>query len=204
MLRAALTGGIATGKSYCLSQFDSLGVPVIDADRLARLALAPGSAGLAAVLERFGDSLMRSDGTLDRATLAGIIFEDDGARADLEAIVHPDVYRRIREWLARLPPATPLAVADIPLLFETGHQHDFDCVIVAACPPAEQIRRLLSRNGLAEAQARARLAAQWPIGDKAKRADYVIRTDGTFAETDAQVRSVHEHLIRDAGGRARV
>ncbi|CAN5880187.1 dephospho-CoA kinase [soil metagenome] len=204
MLRAALTGGIATGKSYCLSQFDSLGVPVIDADRLARLALAPGSAGLAAVLERFGDSLMRSDGTLDRATLAGIIFEDDGARADLEAIVHPDVYRRIREWLARLPPATPLAVADIPLLFETGHQHDFDCVIVAACLPEEQIRRLLSRNGLAEAPARARLAAQWPIGDKAKRADYVIRTDGTFAETDAQVRSVHEHLIRAAGGRARV
>ena len=203
MLRAALTGGIATGKSYCVSQFESLGVPVIDADRLARLALAPGSSGLAAVIERFGVWVIRDDGTLDRARLAGIIFADPGARADLEAIVHPDVYRRIREWLARLPPATPVALADIPLLFETGQQHDFDSVIVAACPPEEQIRRLLSRNGLTEAQARARLAAQWPIDDKAKRADYVIRTDGTFAETDAQVRSVHEHLVRAAGGRAR-
>ena len=200
MLRAALTGGIATGKSYCLSRFEGFGVPVIDADRLARLALAPGSPGLAAVVERFGSSMIRSDGTLDRPTLAPIIFADDAARADLEAIVHPDVYRRIREWLAKLPPATPLAVADIPLLFETGHQHDFDCVIVVACSPDEQVRRLLSRNGLAAPDARARLAAQWPIGDKAGRADYVIRADGTFAETDAQVRCIYEQL---AGNSAR-
>lgn len=196
MLRAALTGGIATGKSYCLARFEALGLPTIDADRLARLAVAPGSPGLAAVVDRFGASVVRGDGTLDRAALAGIIFEDRSARADLEAIVHPDVYRRIREWFARLSPNTPVAIADIPLLFETGHEHDFDRVVVAACTPDEQVRRIVTRNGLDEAAAHARLAAQWPIDEKARRADYVIRTDGTFVETDAQVRAVCEHLAR--------
>jgi dephospho-CoA kinase len=194
MLQAALTGGIATGKSYCLRQFAARGAPVIDADLLARLAVAPGSPGLAAVVERFGPVLLREDGSLDRSALAAIVFADRGARADLEAIVHPDVYRRIREWFARLPPSTTLAIADIPLLFETGHEHDFDHVIVAACSPEEQLRRLVVRDGLPERDARARLDAQWPIEEKVKRADYVIRTDGTFAQTDAEIARVHDEL----------
>ncbi|MGH8636351.1 MAG: dephospho-CoA kinase [Burkholderiales bacterium] len=198
MLQAALTGGIATGKSYCLARFEELGVPTIDADRLARLAVAPGSPGLVAVAERFGSSILRSDGTLDRAALASIIFADRSARADLEAIVHPDVYRRIREWFAKLPPSTPAAIADIPLLFETGHQHDFDRVIVCACSPREQLRRLMERDRLREADARARLDAQWPIEEKARRADFVVRTDGSFSETDAQVRSVFDALTLEA------
>jgi dephospho-CoA kinase len=198
MLRAALTGGIATGKSYCLAQFEALGVPVLDADRLARLAVAPGSAGLAAVVERFGSAVLRPDGSLDRSALAAIVFADRVARADLEAIVHPDVYRRIREWFVRLPPATPVAIADIPLLFETGHEHDFDAVIVCACTPEEQLRRLVTRDGLTGTEAEARLAAQWPIDEKVKRADYVIRTDRTFTETDEQVRGVHDSLVRSA------
>jgi dephospho-CoA kinase len=158
------------------------------------LAVAPGSAGLAAVVERFGPAVLRGDGTLDRSALAGIVFADRSARADLEAIVHPDVYRRIREWFARLPTSTPAALADIPLLFETGHQHDFDRVVVCACEPDEQLRRLMARDGLPELQARARLAAQWPIDEKVRRAHYVIDTGGTFAETDAQVRAVAEAL----------
>lgn len=198
MLQVALTGGIATGKSHCLRRFAELGVPVIDADQLARLAVAPGSPGLAAIIERFGPSVVRADGQLDRGALASIVFRDRAARADLEAIVHPDVYRRIREWLARLPPATPVAIADIPLLFETGHEHDFDATVVCACTPAEQLRRLVMRDGLSEADARARIAAQWPIDEKMKRADYIIRTDGTFAETDEEVRRVHAEL-RSAG-----
>lgn len=198
MLRAALTGGIATGKSYCLARFDALGVPVVDADRQARLAVVPGSAGFEAVVERFGASVIRADGALDRAALAGIIFFDRSARADLEAIVHPEVYRRIREWFARLPPATPLALADIPLLFETGHEHDFDAVIVVACPPEEQLRRLLAR-GLDAAAAGARVEAQWPIDEKVRRASHVIQTGGTFGETDAQVRFVYEALTRSPG-----
>ena len=199
MLRVALTGGIATGKSYCLARFDALGVPTIDADRLARLAVAPGSPGLDAVIRRFGPAMLRQDGTLDRTALAAVVFADRGARADLEAIVHPDVYRRIREWFARLPPSAPMGIADIPLLFETGHEHDVDVVVVAACPPEEQIRRLAARNALGERAARERLDAQWPIEVKARRADYVIRTTGTFEETDAQVRAVLDALGRRAG-----
>ena len=129
MLRAALTGGIATGKSYCLRHFSELGVPVADADQLAREAVLPGSPGLAAVVEGFGPEILAPDGSLDRAALGRIIFEDSRARAALEAIVHPEVYRRIREWYANLPAGT-VAIADIPLVFETGHNHDFDEVIV--------------------------------------------------------------------------
>jgi dephospho-CoA kinase len=194
MVLAALTGGIATGKSYCLGRFAALGVPVVDADQLARDAVAPGTPGLAAVVERFGAAMLKADGSLDRAALARIIFSNSTARADLESIVHPDVYRRIREWSVNLPIHTRLAIADIPLLFETGHDHDFDKVIVCACEPAEQIRRLMARDELTHEDARARLSAQWPIDAKVARADFVIRTDGTMAETDAQVREVFQRL----------
>lgn len=194
MRLAALTGGIATGKSYCLGRFAALGVPVIDADRLAREAVAPGTPGLAAVVARFGRDVLRPDGTLDRPSLARIVFANGAARADLEAIVHPDVYRRILDWAAKLPPETPVAMADIPLLFETGHQHEFDQVVVCACDPEEQLRRVMTRDGLSEPDARARLASQWPIGEKVARADYVIRTDGSHQETDRQVKDVFRRL----------
>jgi dephospho-CoA kinase len=202
VLQVALTGGIATGKSYCLARFAELGVPTVDADRLARLAVAPGSPGLAAVSHRFGAAIIRADGTLDRAALAKIVFADRGARVDLEAIVHPDVYRRIREWFAQLPHGTPVAIADIPLLFETGHEHEFDAVVVAACSPEEQLRRLVARDGLLEPDARARLAAQSPIEEKVRRAQYVIRTDHGFAETDAEIKRVYKRLTsgRAIGG----
>jgi len=197
MLRAALTGGIATGKSYCLATFASFDVPVIDADKLARDAVAPGSSALAAVEARFGRTIMRPDGSLDRAALGRIVFSDRAARADLEAIVHPEVYHRINEWFASMPPKTRLAIADVPLLFETGHNHDFDRVIVAACSPAEQMRRLVTRDGLTEPDARARLNAQWPIEEKVARGDYIIRTDGTLADTDLQVKKIYEMLMVD-------
>ena len=194
MLRVGLTGGIATGKSYCLARFAALGVPVVDADLLARDAVAPGSRALADVATRFGASILLPDGSLDRAALGRIVFTDRAARTDLEAIVHPEVYRRIGEWFAARPPATRLAIADIPLLFETGHDHDFERVIVAACDPQQQLRRLMQRDSLSEAEARARLNAQWPIEEKVARADYVIRTDGSVADTDSQVRTVYEML----------
>lgn len=194
MLRVALTGGIATGKSYCLVRFASLGISTIDADRLARDAVAPGSRALDQVAARFGPSILRPDGSLDRPSLGRIVFTDRAARADLEAIVHPEVYRRISEWLATLPPRTRLAIADIPLLFETGHTHDFDRVIVVSCDPREQVRRIVSRDGLTEREARARLDSQWPIEEKEARANYVIKTDGTVADTDSQVKTVYETL----------
>jgi dephospho-CoA kinase len=194
MLRVALTGGIATGKSYCSGVFARLGVPVIDADVLAREAVAPGTRGLQAIAEQFGAHLVGADGALDRAALGRVVFADAKARAALEAIVHPEVYRRIREWFANLPAGTHVAIADIPLLFETGQQHDFDAVVVCACAPSEQVRRVMARNGLSQADARARIDAQLPIEEKVARADYVIWTDRGFAETDAQVRTTHELL----------
>jgi dephospho-CoA kinase len=194
MVRAALTGGIATGKSFCLAAFAELGAATVDADVLARDAVAPGTPGLERVRERFGDSIIRPDGSLDRPALGRIVFGDRAARADLESIIHPEVYRRIREWSANVPAGTRVAIADIPLLFETGHQHQFDRVIVCACEPGEQIRRIMNRDGLSAPEARARLAAQWPIDDKVARADFVIRTDGSFEETRQQVRNVFNQL----------
>jgi dephospho-CoA kinase len=193
MVRVALTGGIATGKSYCLARLAAYGVPVIDADQLARTVVTPGTPALAAIAARFGSSVLLEDGTLDRAALGRLVFSDRTARADLEAIVHPEVYRHIREWFAKLPPDTRLAIADIPLLFETGRQYDFDRVVVCACPPEQQVSRLVAR-GLTREEARARLAAQWPVEDKVAHADYVIRTDGTLFDTDRQVKEVYERL----------
>lgn len=195
MVRAALTGGIATGKSSCLARFAARGASVIDADLLAREVLAPGSPGLDEVARRFGSAVLRADGTVDRAALGRLVFSDHTARADLEAIVHPDVYRRISEWFANQPAGTRLAIADIPLLYETGHEHDFDRVIVCACDPAEQVRRVMARDSLSEAEANARLAAQWPIAEKMARADYVIHTDSGYAETERQVSRIYETLI---------
>jgi dephospho-CoA kinase len=194
MLRVALTGGIATGKSYSLSRFALLGVPTIDADILAREAVAPGSPGLDAIRARFGQSVVLPDGTLNRAALGRIVFANRAARADLEAIIHPDVYRRISEWFVTLPPATRIAMADIPLLFETGHDPAFDRIVVCACHPSEQLRRLMSRDRLSESEARARLDTQWPIDEKVARADYVIRTDGTMTETEGEVGVTYERL----------
>ncbi|MGH9408454.1 MAG: dephospho-CoA kinase, partial [Vicinamibacterales bacterium] len=195
VLRVALTGGIATGKSYCLERFARRGTPVIDADTLARAAVAPGSPGLRAVEARFGAGILTQEGSLDRKALGRIVFADPDARAALERIVHPEVYRLIRDWLASLPQRTHAAVADIPLLYETGRDHDFDRVIVAACGPEEQVRRMHARDGLSDADARARLAAQWPIEEKIRRAWRAIWTDRGFPETDRQLDEVYEELV---------
>jgi dephospho-CoA kinase len=193
--RIALTGGIATGKSYVRARFEALGVPTIDADVLAHEAVAPGTPGLAAVVSRFGREVLDADGSLDRQTLAKIVFADPEARKALEAIVHPEVRRATERWFASLDPVRhPFAIADIPLLYEVGRNRDFDTVIVAACTPETQLRRVMER-GLSEAEARQRMAAQLPIAEKARRADYVIRTDGTFEETDRQVKAVLDTLV---------
>ena len=194
--RVALTGGIATGKSHVRAMFETLGVPTIDADTLAKEAVAPGSPGLAAVTARFGRQMLDASGALDRRKLAALVFTDPVARRDLEAIVHPAVRREIDRWFASLASAAhPFAIADIPLLYETGRELDFDAVIVAACDPATQLRRVIERDKLTEEEARLRISAQLPLEEKIRRADYVIRTDGAFADTNKQVRAVHEALL---------
>jgi dephospho-CoA kinase len=186
MRKVALTGGIATGKSSVLRRFACHGVPTIDADALAHVALAPGTPAEARILERFGPAVRTPEGGIDRRALGAIVFGDEAARREVEAIVHPLVYAAIEAWYAALPPV-PFAVADIPLLYETGHESDFDTVVVTACRPEEQVRRLRARDGLSPAEARQRLDAQLPVAEKARRATHVIRTDGTHADTDAQV-----------------
>jgi dephospho-CoA kinase len=160
---------------------------VVDADVLAREVVAGGTSALEAIVQRFGAGVLTPEGSLDRARLGAIVFQDDAARRDLEAIVHPQVRRRIDEFFAQLPRGTAFAIADIPLLYETGRENDFDQVIVVASARPAQIERVIARDGLTREDAERRVAAQWPIEDKVARADYVIRSDGTFAETEAQV-----------------
>ena len=193
--RVALTGGIATGKSHVRARFESLGIPTIDADILARDAVAPGSSGLAAVVRRFGTEVCDADGTLNRKKVGAIVFHDPQARRDLEQIVHPYVRERTERWFASLDPErVPCAVADIPLLFEGHREPDFDAVIVTACEPATQLNRLMARDGLAELEARERIAAQWSLQDKIAKADYVIRTDGSFDGTNRQIDEIAARL----------
>jgi dephospho-CoA kinase len=202
MRRVALTGGIATGKSHVRAQFEKLGVPTIDADALAREAVAVGTPGLAAVIDRFGRDVLTSSGTLDRQKLAAVVFMDSVARRDLEAIIHPQVQRATDEWFDSLDPARySVAIADIPLLYEVGRDRDFDAVVVTAVDPETQVRRVIKRDGATEEEARRRLAAQLPIDEKVKRADFVIRTDGTVEQTNEQVRAVLEQLQADAAHR---
>ena len=190
MIKVALTGGIATGKSYVALRFREAGIPVVDADLLARQVVEPGTPGLRAIVTRFGAEVLDRAGALNRPRLASIVFSDSAARRDLEAIVHPAVRAAIDRFLADLPPATPFAVADIPLLFETGRAGEFDVVVVAACPPELQVERVMARDKSTRAQAEQRLAAQWPIEDKVTRADYVIDTGGSFEATDDAVTRV--------------
>jgi dephospho-CoA kinase len=195
-LRVALTGGIATGKSYVRSQFEKLGVPTIDSDILAREAVAPGTPGLSAVVRVFGTEMLDASGQLDRKKLGALVFADPGKRKALEEIIHPEVRRVTDGWFAHLEPTTPFAIADIPLLYEVGREKDFDAVIVTAVDPDEQVRRVMKRDNLTESDARQRLAAQMPIDEKAARANYVVRTSGSYKETDQQVRAIFDELSR--------
>jgi dephospho-CoA kinase len=197
MKKVALTGGIATGKSHVLQLLRARGVPCLDADELAHGVTAAGTEATAAIAVRFGSDVLDPTGSVDRRKLGPIVFGDAAARRDLEAIVHPAVYRAIAAGIRafELIDAAPFAVVDVPLLYETGHAGDFDAVIVTLCPAEMQMQRLIAR-GLSEAEARERLAAQMPAVEKAARADYVIRTDGSFAETAVQLDAVVTLLLR--------
>jgi dephospho-CoA kinase len=194
MLKVALTGGIGTGKSYVLDQFRQRGVPCLDADELAHGVTAAGTEATREIAARFGAGVLRADGSVDRGKLGPIVFADATSRRDLEAIVHPAVYRSIAAGLRAFDRlGSPLALVDVPLLYETGHAAEFDRVIVTACPRELQHDRLVAR-GLAPVEAERRIAAQWPVDDKVARADVVIRTDGTFEDTIRRVEEVLAEL----------
>ena len=197
MKRIALTGGIATGKSVVRAEFERLGVPTVDADVIAREAVAPGTPALAAILARFGSDILDDHHALDRRKLGAIVFADKTSRHDLERIVHPAVQAAINTWLvATEREGHRLAIAVIPLLYETGRERDFDLVITTACTADEQLRRVVARDGFTEPQARQRIAAQLSTEEKVRRANFAIWTDGTIEETKRQVLDTLEKLAR--------
>jgi dephospho-CoA kinase len=194
-IRVGLTGGIASGKTMVADALARRGAVVIDADVLAREVVAPGTPGLAAVVERFGPAVL-ADGRLDRTRLGAIVFADPQARRDLEAIVHPAVRARAAE-LEQVAAPDAVVVHVIPLLVETGQADDFDRVVVVDADPETQVARLQVRSGLSEEDARARLAAQASRAERRAAADVVLDNQGTIADLEDQV----DRLWADLGER---
>ena len=185
MLRIGLTGGIGSGKSTVAAQLAARGAHVVDADRIAREVLEPGTPGLAAVVGAFGPGVLTSDGTLDRAALASIVFADPEARARLDGIVHPLVRARAQEVVAQAP-ADAVVVQDVPLLVETGQAGQYDLVLVVEADLETRVARLAQR-GLGEDDARARIAAQATDEQRRAVADVVLDNSGSPDALAAQV-----------------
>lgn len=181
-----LTGGIGSGKSLAADLLAAHGATVIDADVLARAVVAPGTPGLAAVADRFGDGVLRPDGALDRAALGRVVFGDPQARRDLEAIIHPAVRARAAALTAAAPDGA-LVIQVIPLLVETGQQDDFDLVVVVDVDPAVQLSRITLRDGLTRPEAEARIRAQATRDARLAAADVVLPNNGTPEDLAAAV-----------------
>lgn len=196
MIRVGLTGGIASGKSTVADALGARGAVLIDADLLAREVVGPGTPGLAAVRQRFGQDVV-VENRLDRAALGRIVFDDADARRALEAIVHPAVRARARA-LEAAAPAEAVVVHVIPLLVETGQADDFDVVVVVDVDPAVQRERLVARDGLSLDEADARIRSQAPRAERLAAADVVLDNSGHHATLDRQVARLWAEL---AGGR---
>ena len=185
MLRVALTGGIATGKSYVLSRLRERDIPCIDADDVVHDAMASGTPVAQEIAAQFGPAFLNSDGSVNRTLLGEKVFGDSGSRLRLEAIIHPVVYQTIHRWYDALE--HPFGVASIPLLYETHREGDFDFVAATVCSPEQQLERVVRRDRVSDHNARQRLAAQMPAEEKAQRSNFAIRTGGTTLDTDRQV-----------------
>lgn len=186
MLSVALTGNVASGKSTVARTWADAGVPVIGADELARSAVAPGSPGLAEIREVFGGEVITSEGELDRAAMRERVFGDDEARGRLEAIVHPRVWSARERWLEeRRAEGADLVVSEIPLLFETGRETDFDVVVLVDAPLRLRLARMFDSRGLDEDEARRIADAQMDAAAKRRRSDHVLDNAGTPEELRA-------------------
>ncbi|MFL5303663.1 MAG: dephospho-CoA kinase [Polyangia bacterium] len=189
-----LTGGIGTGKSTVARMFASRGVPVVDADALAREVVAPGTVGNAEIAAAWPQTI-GPDGAVDRKRLGAIVFGDPAARARLEAITHPLIQEASASRLADLAAeGHPLALYEAALLVESGRWRDFDGLIVVTASPETQVARAVARGGLTREEAEARIAAQLPAEEKVRVATHVIDNDGALAETEAQVERLLEKL----------
>jgi dephospho-CoA kinase len=189
MLHVGLTGGIGAGKSSVSAAMRQRGAHILDADRLARELLVPGSEALAAVAARFGAAILTPDGELDRAALGQRIFADADERAALDAILHPRINALEAQRAAAIGERFPEAVVvyDAALLLESGGDEGVDRVAVVDVAPERQLERATARGDRSPDQVRAIMAAQWPRDRRLRAADDVIDNDGPWAETEAQV-----------------
>ncbi len=204
MLSVALTGNIAAGKSTVAEAWSAAGVPLVSSDELARRAVEPGTSGLDEVRGAFGDEFVTAEGTLDRARLRERVFADDGARKRLEAILHPRIRALHQEWTAaRRKEGASLVVTEIPLLFETGRERDFDLTVLVDAPVETRLGRLVEQRGLSETEARLMLASQMDAADKRRRADLVLDNDGSLEELEKKAHALLDEL-RERAGEARV
>ena len=195
MLVVGLTGNIAAGKSAVAARLASHGVPIIDADRLARDAVAPGTTALRAIVRRWGPAVLAADGALDRGALRRIVFSDAEERRALDAIVHPEV-SRLRDAAVEVERArgVALVVCDIPLLFEVGLEDLVDRIVLVDAPVAVRRERLVRDRGLTTAEAEAMIAAQMPVDRKRAAAHHLIENLGTREALHAQVDALVDEL----------
>ncbi len=193
-----LTGGIASGKSTAAAALEAAGAPVVRSDLLAREIVAPGQPALDEIRAAFGPKVLAPDGTLARGALARIVFSDAEARRALERITHPRIHARMAQWLeARRAEGAPGAVCDIPLLYEAGYDQGgfVERVWVVVVRPETQLRRLMARDGLGREDALRRIAAQWPLADKARRADLVFENEGAPEDLARRVRAAWDAML---------
>jgi dephospho-CoA kinase len=196
MLRVGLTGSIAVGKSFVSTLLAELGCHVLDADRTARDVVEAGTPGLSAVVEAFGQEVLKDDGSLDRARLGAIIFGDEKKRTLLNSILHPYIIAAQDEQLRRWEQedAQGIAVVDAALMIESGGYRRFDKLIVVHCLREVQVERLMSRNSISREEAEARIAAQMPQEEKKRYADFLIDTTEGFEPTRLRTIEVYEAL----------
>ena len=196
MISAGLTGGIGSGKSTAAALFASLGAVTINSDEIGRDMMKPGTVVYDRIVSGFGNDVVDANGQLDRAKLAEIVFHDLDKLKHLNAIVHAPVLREIdrRIQFERAKNPQAVVVVESAVLFEAGQERRFDKMIVAWCTPEQQVERFVSRSRMAEADVRARMAAQMPGDEKKRRADFVIDTSSSLAETERQVKEVFAKL----------
>ena len=199
MLLVGLTGGIGSGKSTVAALLARHGAVILDADAFARDAVRSGSEPFGAVVRRFGEEIVGTDGELDRAQLAAIVFADREALADLEAIIHPEVRRMIADGIQSHLDTDDVVVLVNPLLIEMGTHRDCDVVVVVSASPETQVARSVVR-GMDEADVRARLAAQLPIEERARAADVLLDKEDTLEDLEAEVAVLWKSLAARAAG----
>jgi len=192
MLKVGLTGSIAVGKSFVLSVLEQLGARTIDADQIAREVVEPGTPGLKALIENFGDGILKADGCLDRSKLGAVVFNDESRRLQLNSILHPFIIAGqdeiMRAWEHESPDG--IAVVDAALMIESGGYRRLDKLIVVHCRPEIQLQRLMSREGLSRDEAERRISSQMPQEEKKKYAHYLIDTSDGFDSARKQTEEV--------------